>query len=145
MNEGTYFQLINQKTGGEGGIRTHGTVSRSQHFQCCQFNHSCTSPQIADCKFRISDSRGMGEFSRELFKSSISLQIPQFEIRNPKSFWRRGWDLNPRWSFPHSGFRDRCTKPLCDLSAESEPLALTGGFRRPTRHPLTHVVLTILL
>ncbi len=30
--------------------------------------------------------------------------------------WRRGWDLNPRWSFPHSGFRDRCTKPLCDLS-----------------------------
>src|SRR5882672_6037599 len=31
-------------------------------------------------------------------------------------YWRRGWDLNPRWSFPHSGFRDRCTKPLCDLS-----------------------------
>src|SRR5882724_11204923 len=32
-------------SGGEGGIRTHGTVSRSQHFQCCQFNHSCTSPK----------------------------------------------------------------------------------------------------
>jgi hypothetical protein len=30
--------------GGEGGIRTHGTVSRTQHFQCCQFSHSCTSP-----------------------------------------------------------------------------------------------------
>src|SRR5205085_92996 len=29
---------------GEGGIRTHGTVPRTQHFQCCQFNHSCTSP-----------------------------------------------------------------------------------------------------
>src|ERR1041385_5599863 len=38
---------INYRTiaGGEGGIRTHGTVSRSQHFQCCQFNHSCTSPR----------------------------------------------------------------------------------------------------
>ena len=39
----------------------------------------------------------------------------QSSNRNEK--WRRGWDLNPRWSFPHSGFRDRCTKPLCDLSA----------------------------
>src|SRR3982750_4930330 len=35
-------------SGGEGGIRTHGTVSRSQHFQCCQFNHSCTSPNSRD-------------------------------------------------------------------------------------------------
>src|SRR4030095_3719841 len=34
-----------------------------------------------------------------------------------KGMWRRGGDLNPRWSYPHSGFRDRCTKPLCDLSA----------------------------
>ena len=31
--------------GGKGGIRTHGTLSSSQHFQCCQFNHSCTFPQ----------------------------------------------------------------------------------------------------
>jgi hypothetical protein len=31
--------------GGEGGIRTHGTVSRTQHFQCCQLSHSCTSPK----------------------------------------------------------------------------------------------------
>jgi hypothetical protein len=34
-----------QLPGGEGGIRTHGTVSRTQHFQCCQFSHSCTSPE----------------------------------------------------------------------------------------------------
>ena len=51
--------IINQQSpignlyGGEGGIRTHGTVSRSQHFQCCQFNHSCTSPGIADCQLAI--------------------------------------------------------------------------------------------
>ena len=30
--------------------------------------------------------------------------------------WRRGWDSNPRWALTHSGFRDRCTNPLCDLS-----------------------------
>src|SRR3954447_21794534 len=41
-------------SGGEGGIRTHGTVSRSQHFQCCQFNHSCTSPD-ANLRFQIPD------------------------------------------------------------------------------------------
>jgi hypothetical protein len=45
--------------------------------------------------------------------------------------WRRGWDLNPRWSFPHSGFRDRCTKPLCDLSktdvrSQSSDVSKTG-------------------
>ena len=29
---------------GEGGIRTPGTVSRTQHFQCCTIGHSATSP-----------------------------------------------------------------------------------------------------
>ena len=33
-----------KQNGGEGGIRTHGTVSRTQHFQCCAFDHSATSP-----------------------------------------------------------------------------------------------------
>ena len=33
-----------------------------------------------------------------------------------KKMWRRGWDSNPRWALTHSGFRDRCTNPLCDLS-----------------------------
>src|SRR4030095_12566329 len=36
--------ILHRLDGGEGGIRTHGTVSRTQHFQCCQFSHSCTSP-----------------------------------------------------------------------------------------------------
>src|SRR5467141_1901470 len=48
----------------------------------------------------------------------IKIAAGQLKITNWQSAisWRRGWDLNPRWSFPHSGFRDRCTKPLCDLS-----------------------------
>src|ERR1041385_2067829 len=29
---------------------------------------------------------------------------------------RRGWDSNPRWSYPHSGFRDRPVQPLQHLS-----------------------------
>jgi aryl-alcohol dehydrogenase-like predicted oxidoreductase len=29
---------------GEGGIRTRGTLASTQHFQCCSFGHSDTSP-----------------------------------------------------------------------------------------------------
>ena len=31
-------------TGGEGGIRTLGTLSRTHAFQACALNHSATSP-----------------------------------------------------------------------------------------------------
>ena len=28
------------------------------------------------------------------------------------SFWRKGWDLNPRTAFTVGGFQDRCHQPL---------------------------------
>ena len=31
-------------SGGEGGIRTHGTVARTTAFKAAAFNHSATSP-----------------------------------------------------------------------------------------------------
>ena len=31
---------------GEDGIRTHGGVSPTQHFQCCTFGRSVTSPTL---------------------------------------------------------------------------------------------------
>src|SRR6266508_2392686 len=66
-------------SGGEGGIRTHGTVSRSQHFQCCQFNHSCTSPQGKDEVGRMKDEQ---EAKRRLSYSSV--------IPHPSSFQSGG-------------------------------------------------------
>jgi hypothetical protein len=36
---------LKKKTGGEGGIRTPGTLASTQHFQCCTFGHSVTSPR----------------------------------------------------------------------------------------------------
>ena len=27
-------------------------------------------------------------------------------------FWRKRWDSNPRYGFPHAGFQDRFLKPL---------------------------------
>ncbi len=35
---------VDEKCGGEGGIRTPGTVSRTHAFQACSFSHSDTSP-----------------------------------------------------------------------------------------------------
>src|SRR5690606_28720137 len=32
-------------SGGEGGIRTHGTLASTPHFECGTFNHSATSPR----------------------------------------------------------------------------------------------------
>src|SRR5215470_4801682 len=37
-------RLANETIGGEGGIRTPGTVTRTPHFECGAFNHSATSP-----------------------------------------------------------------------------------------------------
>jgi hypothetical protein len=55
-------------------------------------------------------------------RSHANLAKGQSEICIWKSAmpWRRGWDSNPRWALTHSGFRDRCTNPLCDLSVIKE-------------------------
>jgi hypothetical protein len=38
------YQLFNLLDGGESGIRTHGTVSRTHAFQACALSHSAISP-----------------------------------------------------------------------------------------------------
>ena len=35
-----------RQASGEGGIRTRGEVAPTQHFQCCTFGRSVTSPKI---------------------------------------------------------------------------------------------------
>src|SRR6516164_8088237 len=37
-------RIANERAGGEGGIRTHDTVSRIHAFQACALSHSATSP-----------------------------------------------------------------------------------------------------
>src|SRR5205085_11218676 len=37
-------EVICGGSGGEGGIRTHGTVARTPHFECGTIDHSATSP-----------------------------------------------------------------------------------------------------
>lgn len=40
----TLLGVCSQGIGGEGGIRTHVTLSRKPHFECGAFDHSATSP-----------------------------------------------------------------------------------------------------
>ena len=41
---------LRQAGGGEGGIRTHGTLPGTPHFECGTFDHSATSPR---CRSRL--------------------------------------------------------------------------------------------
>ena len=41
-------------TGGESGIRTHGTCEGTHTFQACALNHSAISPLITLRNFQIS-------------------------------------------------------------------------------------------
>ncbi len=41
----------------------------------------------------------------------------QNAMKTQKEFWRRGWDLNPRLSFPNTRFPSVLLKPLGHLSA----------------------------
>jgi hypothetical protein len=40
----TDMQKLKKKIGGEGGIRTPGTLARTSHFECDAIDHSATSP-----------------------------------------------------------------------------------------------------
>lgn len=42
--------------------------------------------------------------------------LPSKGLRRRQETKRRGRDSNPGWSYPHSGFQDRCNRPLCHLS-----------------------------
>jgi hypothetical protein len=55
-----WFHLL---TGGEGGIRTHDTVTGILPFQGSQFNRSCTSPsevEAGPCRIPKSTLRSFG-------------------------------------------------------------------------------------
>ena len=62
--------------GGEGGIRTHDTVSRIHAFQACSFNRSDTSPQSdLNCRPAARSSRVFHLAEREGFEPPIPFPV----------------------------------------------------------------------
>src|SRR5579872_5684555 len=49
--------------------------------------------------------------------------------RQPKKIWRRGWDSNPRSSFPDTRFRGELLQPLGHLSRASVHILAEWGQR----------------
>ena len=71
--------------------------------------------------FRLSGQKLFWDFKNPfkiVAEAELRRRRGEAEIaQNPKfENWRRGWDLNPRDPCGPSGFRDRRTRPLCDLS-----------------------------
>ena len=98
---------IPNRTGGKGGIRTHGKLVWYTAFPVLPVQPllHLSRFRICDCGMRISRS---ANYLNEILSPSI---------QNPKLKWRRGWDSNPRYPSGYNDFRDRPIQPLSHLSA----------------------------
>src|SRR3569623_3453978 len=73
--------------GGESGIRTHGTVSRTHAFQACALSHSAISPERPLLKGRRRFCKGLRKDRREFRQDFVNKQ--QYP-RSAASFENRG-------------------------------------------------------
>ena len=63
------------RTGGEGGIRTHGTLSRTHAFQACALNHSATCPFWAFAPWRGANRRNGAIYTQEFLPINPNLTV----------------------------------------------------------------------
>ena len=61
---------------------------------------------------------------------------PRQRVRFRGEFWRWRWDLNPRWSSPHTRFRGVLLRPLGHATAGKDTRAFNWGIPRAAS-PLT--------
>src|SRR5215831_12733474 len=96
--------------GGGGGIRTHGRVAPTRHFQCRTFGHSATPP----APFRSASTRSWSTLPLhhiDLLHRLHAADRPNRLAHGQHGFamlrikWRRGEDLNPRGTCAPIRFR----------------------------------------
>ena len=118
-------------TGGEGGIRTHGSREGSTVFETAPFDHSGTSPNSAPLTMLNVPLLNHGlHVSRE---RSERAPIP----RSPNASAVRGWDSRPalRASGPESAGQN---PTRAAISERSEQMAERVGFEPTVGFPHTH-------
>ncbi len=103
-----------RRSGGESGIRTHGTVSGTRTFQARAFSHSAISP--------TEGSNG----STETKATPRVRNTAGGRIRG----WRRGRDSNPRYGFPYADLANLCLQPLGHLSGTRKRRIIAAETRR---------------
>src|SRR6267143_2214136 len=68
----------------------------------------------------------------------VSHQHRHYEFKGRKindlQKWRRGWDSNPRYGFPHARFRGECFQPLSHLSAVVADLIVAEQWARANQY-----------
>lgn len=62
-------------SGGEGGIRTHGTLPRTAVFKTAAFNHSATSPSVQTSSLKDSVQIGMLHATGSIRRQVVVLHI----------------------------------------------------------------------
>jgi hypothetical protein len=100
---------MEQKNGGESGIRTHGAgISSTHDFQSCSFG------QLG----HLSADRLLCEaLAAAATRHRTESTTPPHREPCRGAIWRRGWDLNPRSRFwQDTAFRERRLQPLGHLS-----------------------------
>ena len=66
--------------GGQGGIRTHGTLARTPHFECGAFNHSTTCPPAV-----IREQAAQGKMPKRFKTGRDSARGPVTSAARPSS------------------------------------------------------------
>src|SRR5215510_6668777 len=106
--------------GGGGGIRTHGRVAPTRHFQCRTFGHSATPPAPKPLRMPRPDLPSSFRPNRLAHG-----QHGQAMLRM-KDKWRRGEDLNPRGTCAPIRFRVGRLQP----GSATPPRSLLNYLRR---------------
>ncbi len=126
-----YFILRVQdmKKNGEGGIRTRGELSPTQHFQCCTFGRSVTSPNVTK-GYHLRQLASIRLHARTRPECRVLRQAPQVQGIQRCLFGPHAVAPGPvvLRSAPSRGLRRyRATRGVCLFSGDSwSPFRIAG-------------------
>src|SRR6185312_11121569 len=63
-------------------------------------------------------------------RRAFSRSVTDVSGPDTTSYWRKGWDSNPRYPCRHAGFQDRCLKPLGHPSGTECQSLIAADVRR---------------
>ena len=122
--------------------RTLGEGSRSVKLNC-PLEEQRKLARCSRCYLIRRERFACGHASTRIWRGKIDLSRgPPARERNGKTGWRRGWDSNPRLSFPNTRFPSVLLKPLGHLSpAYIRWLSELGQSRSATHHLVRWLIL----
>lgn len=123
------------RNGGQGGIRTHGTLSRTHAFQACALNHSATCPPGCSASLRPKNV-GTARYIPMNFQGSTDIYRNNSDLcRFPKKYWEKVGRVSTssRLGFGATridqvGLPPSPVYPLVQSAIESERIGITAFY-----------------